>query len=326
MVFSSLPIVTSSLVSRDSCAPLPIYIPIRNVTLSGLASRRGAAVSVGTPAEPLAFTLSGFVYPLYSSRPSTASLMLSRDLNNTILQDVATSSCAHVGNNSTEPECATNYGGLFDEGSSSTWRATNISDLGTATESNANQDDDHWGSDTLSAVSVNTTLSLPEFPLGIARGDQNPMNTLGLGSNSTLLSHLFSNGAISSTIFGIFQGWTGEQSQYQTDGGLTLGGYDAAKITGENVTLPMIQQDNCASGLMISVTDINMNLRNGSNHSILGPSQGSSVKVCIEPQYSVMTLSEDTWWHFTNVTGVREVGRSTTTLSFFGMLIPSDGA
>lgn len=100
------------------------------------------------------------------------------------------------------------------------------------------------------------------------------MNTVGVKTNSTLLSYLVSIGAIVSKSFGLFQRWTGVQSQYQMNGGLTLGGYDAAKITGNNITLPLTLQYYCYSGLVTSITDIRMNLTNGTNSSICGPSQG----------------------------------------------------
>ncbi len=194
--------------------------------------------------------------------------MAHRDLNNTYLQDIVTPSC-NV--NDTKLQCSSQFGGLFDDGSSTTWSPANFSALGTAIEDNSGQIDDLWGSDTMV---INTTLSLPKFPLGIFRGKQGPMNTVGLGTNSTLLSSLVSIGAIVSKSFGLFQGWTGVQSQYQMDGGLTLGGYDAAKIIGNNITLPLTLQYNCYSGLVVSVTDIKMNLKNGTNSSIFGESQG----------------------------------------------------
>jgi hypothetical protein len=196
------------------------------------------------------------------------SLNAHRDFNNTFLQDIVTPSC-NV--NDTKLQCSSQFGGLFDEGSSSTWSAADYSALGAPIEGNSGQIDDLWGIDT---VVINTTLSIPRFPLGIFRGKQNPMNTLGLGTNSTLLSSLISAGAIVSKSFGLFQGWTGVQSQYQTDGGLTLGGYDAAKVTGNNITLPLTLQYNCYNGLVVSVTDIKMNLKNGTNASIFGESQG----------------------------------------------------
>lgn len=50
--------------AHASCAShisTPVYIPIRNVSLSDQTLRRGAAISVGTPSRPFAFALSGFV-------------------------------------------------------------------------------------------------------------------------------------------------------------------------------------------------------------------------------------------------------------------------
>ena len=195
--------------------------------------------------------------------------------------------------------------------------------LGTASESNSAQDNDVWGTDTLI---VNTTLSIPDFPLGILRGSTEFQNTLGLGSNSTLLNALVSTGVILSRTFSIFQGWTGAQTQYQTDGSLILSGYDSAKITGNNITLPFAVEGSCGSGLVISVTDIKMNLNNGSNVSIIGESRGSAMRACIDPTFSPISLSEEIWWAFTNVTGVAEIGRSFSQINLWGMMIPASGA
>ena len=207
-------------------------------------------------------------------------------------------------------------------GTSKTWVPTNFEALGTPSERYPVTDYER-GSDTLL---VNTTLSIPDFPLGIIRGQADFQNALGLGRNSTLLDALVSAGAIFSKTFSIFQGWTGAQTQYQTDGSLVIGGYDSAKITGNNITLPFTVEDSCVSGLVISVTDINMNLKNGSNVSIIGESRGSALRACIEPTFSPISLSEDIWWAFTNVTEVAEIGRSISPINFWGVAIPADGA
>ena len=245
----------------------------------------------------------------------------SRSYNNTYLNDGVVPGCV----NTSVLQCSNQYGGLFDEGTSTTWSPGNFTAIGTAGEYGSDQDSDTWGDDTLL---INTTLSVPDFPLGIFRGSTTDQeNTLGLGRNSTLLSALVSAGTIATRTFSLFQGWTGAQAQYQTDGSLILGGYDSAKITGNNVTLPFAVDDSCIGGLVISVTDINMNLRNGSNISIIGKSQGSAMRACIEPSYSPITLSDEIWWAFTNVTGVAEIGRSVSQVSnFWGMMIPANGA
>lgn len=270
--------------------------------------------------NPLPSHFPGLSLDHIQSCPASLLIVVYRDLNNTYLQDVATPSC-NV--NDTRLQCSNQFGGLFDEGSSTTWSSKNYFALDAATECCAGQIDDLWGSDT---ILLNTTLSFPHFPLGLIRGRQDPMNTLGLGLNSTLLSALLSAGAIASNTFGIFQGWTGEQSNHQSDGGLTIGGYDAAKMTGKNITLPLVPQDDCAGGLVVSVTDIKMNLKNGSNPSILGESQGSAMRACIQPDFSPITLSEDIWGAFTNITGAAETGRSVSPLNYWAMKIPASGA
>ena len=68
-------------------------------------------------------------------------------------------------------------------------------------------------------------------------------DTLGLGRNLTLLNALISAGVIASRTFLIFQGWTGSQTQYQTDVSLILGGYDSTKVTSNNITLSFALED-----------------------------------------------------------------------------------
>ena len=152
------------------------------------------------------------------------------------------------------------------------------------------------------------------------------INTLGLGQNSTLLSALVSSGAIASRTWSMFQGWTGADTQYQMDGSVVLGGYDAAKITGENITQSFAPADNCINGYVISVTGLMMNLKNGSAASIMDPAQGSEFQACIEPGLTTMTLSENEWWRFTNISESPELGRSLSPIHFFGMLVSAQGA
>lgn len=84
-------------------------------------------------------------------------MMVPRDLNNTYLQDIVTPSCNI---NDAKLQCSGQIGGLFDDGSSTTWSPANVSALGTAIEGNSGQIDDLWGSDN---VVVSSTLS-QNFP------------------------------------------------------------------------------------------------------------------------------------------------------------------
>ena len=153
-------------------------------------------------------------------------------------------------------------------------------------------------------------------------------NALVLGRNSTLLNALFSKGAISSRIYSYLQGWTGAEASQQRDGILTLGGYDAAKVAGDNITLPFSNDEDCSSeGYIVTVNDIQMNLKNGSNISILGPSAGSAMKACIVPGYTVLSLSEDIWNAFVKVSKITAATTIRSTgVHFWGMLINARGA
>lgn len=252
--------------------------------------------------------------------------MAYRMLNNTFLNDGTAAGCNP---NISMVQCSNMYGGLFDQGTSTSWNPSTYSAVMAATEAVSGQGSDLWGTDT---VKMNATFSLPDFPIAIFRSDDpgsagsGTADSLGLGRNSTLLNMLSSVGIIASRTYGYFQGWTGAYAQYQTDGSMVLGGYDAAKVTGNNITLPFAPSNACNNGYIITVTDIKMNLRNGSNVSIIGQSAGSSLKACVQPDFGPITLSEDIWWAFTNVTGVSEIGRSVNTHNFWGMLIPVDGA
>lgn len=55
------------------------------------------------------------------------------------------------------------------------------------------------------------------------------MNSMGVGTNPTLLSALVSAKAIASRTWEYSQGWTGAAAEHQVDGSLVLGGYDAAE-------------------------------------------------------------------------------------------------
>lgn len=172
---------------------------------------------------------------------------------------------------------------------------------------------------------VNSTLSFQKFPLALTRVDGLTMNSIGLGKNSTLLNYLVSAGAIASRTWSMWQGYTGADSQHQIDGTLVLGGYDAAKAFYGNITIPLVPDPNCPSGLVAVVTNIVMNLANGSNPSIVHPSAGFALRACITPDYPLMTLSQDIWDNFTNVANTTDAGRSVG-YNNWGMLVFANSA
>ena len=232
----------------------------------------------------------------------------------------------------TRAACNARLGGLFDEGSSSTWDAyANYTAPGFAAISNTNEASNNPAESSGTDVfKISDQLSLDNFAFGIDHAggiaSNGGLNPLGLGSNSSLLRDLEKKGAINSQTWSIWQGWNGAQASQQMDGNLVLGGYDEAKFTGANVTQPIQYDQSCLSGLIITVTDITMNLKNGSSPSILGTSHGSALRACIHPEVTFVTLPSDIWSGFVNVSGSTEVGRSESHVDFFSQLVLTDGA
>ena len=150
--------------------------------------------------------------------------------------------------------------------------------LSTAQENNPALEKDVFGRDT---VAVNASLRLDSYPIGITRVDGEELNVMGFGINSTLLTALSTAGLLASKTWGYFHGWTGADPTTQLDGNLVLGGYDKAKISGTNLTLPLSHEKNCVSGLLITVSDVVLNLKNGSEASIMGGSKGRALRGCV---------------------------------------------
>lgn len=117
-------------------------------------------------------------------------------------------------------------------------------------------------------------------------------------------------------------GLTGAESVQQMDGTLVFGGYDAAKLTGDNVTQPLTIDQGCISALTVTVTDIVMDFVNGSHKSIFGPQSGSALRMCIQPQFPTITVPSSIWDAFVNASGKGdEIGRALG-ISGYGMLYP----
>ena len=83
--------ISSAATSLPTCtspASIPIYIPIRNVTLSDNTLHRGAAVSFGTPAQPLAFAVSPSVSSLLELPAEVVNLIMLGQITTHILMTV----------------------------------------------------------------------------------------------------------------------------------------------------------------------------------------------------------------------------------------------
>ncbi|KAL8644532.1 MAG: hypothetical protein Q9226_007715 [Calogaya cf. arnoldii] len=280
----------------------PLAIPIRNISLPNLLLRRGLALSFGTPSQALA-------------------LDVSADWDNTYIFDGA-SPCDVDRTTSTAIQCSAKRGGLLDEGGSTTWKQfSNLTAAGAARERKEDTSKNTFGTD---SVKINSTFSLEKFPFGVIRNGPQVFNVLGLGRNSTFINRLLSVGAIASKTWGLAVGWQGALSEHQTDGSLVLGGYDAALTNGSNFTYPFTVGTGCS--LTVTISDIVLNLKNGSSASILPPSRGTAIQACLSPFAPWISISEDIFKTFLNVTGFPEKlepGRSLG-VNFWGMLFKSE--
>ena len=199
------------------------------------------------------------------------------------------------------PQCSAQHGGFFDSGASSTWdQASSYNALRLPVEADEGAYKDTWGTDQLVP---NSSLKLSNFPIGIERINAPGFSLIGLGSNSTFVRALFDAGAIASKTWSLAWGWTGATTAHQMDGNMVFGGYDAAKSTGPNVTSPFTSHFQCPSRLMVTITDIVLNLKNGSNPSILGTGHGSALRACVDPSYPLITIPLDVYTSFVDIGG-----------------------
>lgn len=245
-------------------------------------------------------------------------------LNNTYIYD-STASCQ----SDTTAVCNARLGGLFDEASSSTWdeypsyTALEFGNIDGALQHYANSS----GKD---IFTLSDQLSLSEFPFALdhagAISDGEGLNQLGLGSNSSLLRRLMTSGTTNSQTWSIWHGWNGAEASQQMDGNIVLGGYDRAKFKGANVTQPIQYDPNCGHGLIVTITDITMNLKNSSSVSISGASFGQALRACVEPKSTTIDLPHEIWDRFISVSGSTEVGPSWDKLNFFSRLVLTAGA
>ncbi|KAI9777516.1 MAG: hypothetical protein M1839_008810 [Geoglossum umbratile] len=256
---------------QSSCAhsaTAPVQVPIRNVTLPDQILRRGVALSIGTP--PQNFALQAYL-----------------SANNTFLYDVVKFCPSDI----SPIRCVAYKGGTFDLGSSSTWaQAAGAEDAGASLEPGHAVNTSVWGTD---KIRLNSGLDMDKFPVAISRSSEWTMNTLGLGRNSTILNALFNAGRIGSRSWGLFWGLTGAEANFQMDGSLVFGGYDVAKVTGDNLTENFQTGPGCS--LVVTVRDIIMNHPNGSSTSIIGT---GPMKACVAPDVPVITIPLPKWLLF----------------------------
>ena len=136
------------------------------------------------------------------------------------------------------------------------------------------------------------------------------MNEIGIGSNSTLMTALLGSGNISSRVWSYWPGSYAGDGQLQQNGGLVLGGYDAAKIKGANLTLPLSFDSGCVSGLFLSVSDMVLNFGNGHDQSLFASGKQKPFNACIIPAYGQMDIQPAIWDAFLEASGTQNAGPS----------------
>lgn len=295
--------MTSCSVNRTQ----PLYLPIFNQTLAGGATKRGIPVSVGTPPQQLAFSISS-------------------SLNYTAVNDNGLT--CQPGANASEAECTTTRGGSFDRRASTSWVTSSLSALGLREEFpsvGVSTAGTTYGVDLLS---LGGSTSLSSLPLESFKFWG--MNSFGLGTNSTMLRGLVSTGDIASRSWSFTQGWTGTESQFQTNGSLVFGGYDRARVSGNNITLPFATNADdlkrCPTAMIVTIKDLQTKMKNGSSPSILGPNNDFPLRGCIVTDYTYISLQSDQWAAFVNKSGSVETGHSVSPESFTQNMIAADGA
>ncbi|KAF4466355.1 Peptidase aspartic [Fusarium albosuccineum] len=203
-----------------------------------------------------------------------------RDNNNTVLYGPK---CDQDGK---EGWCETWRGGFYVPDDSKT-DAKTASDYEPLTEPFADNTYDFitetisWASDlTLSKFPILRPVNTSTWNLQ----GYSPQNLIGMDSGSTIMEALKNAGRISSKSYAFWWGLDGTIDKEQKGGSFVLGGYDKAKVYGDGLTTQLSSSDKCATGMVISISDIVLNFKNGTDVSIFEQDNGgTTLQACITP-------------------------------------------
>ena len=185
----------------------------------------------------------------------------------------------------------------------SPWAAGASIEIGTN-----NMSENVWGRDVLR---VGETI-IEDHPLSIMRKPYE-MNTLGLGTNSTIINSLHASDLIKSKSWGLFYGLIGSESASQMDGTIVLGGYDRAKVSGSNHTDGLAIDDLCTSRLRVFLTDISVDSIDGHGTTSIFDNSNTGASWCIQPDFGGISIPATTWDSFQNATNTHSSDGSTGT-------------
>ena len=205
-------------------------------------------------------------------------------------------------------QCVAFDNGQFNVSASSTWISESDATKAGAAPDTADTVPtigDHFGKDVLG---ISSSVSLEDFPIVIQTGENLGFNVLGLGPNSSILTHLYNNGITASRSYGLFWGLIGVDLDAQKDGSLTFGGYDKAKLTGTGSS-QNIAHDNPDCNLLVSTTSITMNFPNGTETEILSVEKSPrTLTMCVDPEIPTIALPLDIWTNFKDNAGGGYIG------------------
>ncbi|OBS22465.1 hypothetical protein FPOA_08802 [Fusarium poae] len=263
--------------TAEECVPLPLSMGIKNVSLSTNHIRRGVALKVGSPEQEFSFL------PRWNN-------------NNTILYgpkcDVKGMKYA---------ACQTYRGGLYVPDDSKTIGKPKkdyepLSEPFPQNSYDIITETINWSED----------MALQDFPLARPVNTDkwdlqgySSQNIIGMDSGSTILEALKNAGRIASKSFGFWWGLDGVGEKDQKAGSFVLGGYDRAKAYGDGLTTQLTHTDKCPTGMVVSIADILLNFRNGTDTSIFEKRNGgTTLQACLLPDMPiVMAMPVDPYFY-----------------------------
>lgn len=167
-----------------------------------------------------------------------------------------------------------------------------------------------WATDSLQLGNFtieNFPIGMPGFDYG---GRFDTQANIGLGQNSTLLNALKAANHISSRSYSYWWGLNSAAPDNAMDGQIVFGGYDAAKVTGPNITEKILPWSlNCPSGMMVTISSLLLGFPNGTKADMLTP---STVPACLQPDFpALITPDYDPFFaRFNNLTLTNYVNNS----------------
>ncbi|EEQ89651.2 uncharacterized protein BDCG_04771 [Blastomyces dermatitidis ER-3] len=124
-----------------------------------------------------------------------------------------------------------------------------------------------------------------------------PDGSIGLGRASSFLDVLTAQKKIASRTWSLSWGWQGLEAFHQMKGNLVQGGYDRAKIKGDNFTRDFVDVKECTSELMVYVKQIYITTWYGDRTDVY-KSSGSTLNACLRPDISPNSLPDHVFNNF----------------------------